>query len=550
MNKRFLSSSIIALLFLIGSASSAQTLAIQFFTSTDYSRPPSFVEQDLIYGRKALYNQGLELICSQDKVKVDIQGLGTYYTPLDLNNIPSGDYRVELTKTGYYPYLFTVNIKSDGRSSVEVNLKPYVVRLNLENLPPQSVVYINNQKIEGNSAEVTPGEVSLRIKAFGFEDFFQVIDVGTEGTQSFAPELIPRPFRFTAIDANRETLWLGDSPSQKIFRFAVRASAPGTGDYRIIRERDNSIVQQGPLIIERERTLLTLDFRDSDADATGAYRLEVSGSDKNNEDKLERSVTVSQGGKSRWRNSFTGSAGFLYCPEAGTLPAGVSQIQTGFNPSFTAVSLEDLVVPAFLTLRTGITDRIEITAGTALFLAQDTDSSSFDLHASGKFMIYGYEGDRAFAMSAALSANYNGKATAFGSVPPFDPYGGVTGVSLSVPLRFSAGIFSVLFTPEIRFSPSYPMKEPGGFTGGELYIWNYFKGALVLDTGPFSAALSAALQSPSYLHGGGGWPLYGGLEVSLSPGKTGFTVSLFGGIRHLSGDDPVGTAGLTAGFIW
>jgi len=253
MNKRFRTSTIILLLFLIGSASAAQTLAIQFFTSTDYSRPPSFLEQDLIYGRTSPYSQGLELICSQDKVKVDIQGLGTYYTPLDLNNIPPGDYRVELTKTGYYPYLFTVTIKSDGRSSVEVNLKPYQTRLNLEGLPPQSTVYINNQKIEGNSAEVTPGEVALRIKAFGYEDFFQVISVGSDGIESFEPELLPRPFQFTAIDVNRENLWLGDSPSQKIFRFAVKASAPGTGEYRIIRERDNNVVQRGPLNIESEK---------------------------------------------------------------------------------------------------------------------------------------------------------------------------------------------------------------------------------------------------------------------------------------------------------
>jgi len=291
-------------------------------------------------------------------------------------------------------------------------------------------------------------------------------------------------------------------------------------------------------------------MRDSRADATGGYRLEVRGSDTENDDDMVIHVSVLEGGKSRWRNSFTGSAGFLYCPEAGTLPAGVSQIQTGFNPAFTAASIEDLVVPAFLSLRTGITERIEITAGTALYLAQDTERSSFNLQASGKFMFFGHQGGRGFALSAALSANYNGKAADFGSVPPFDPYGGVTGISLSFPLRYSVGVFSVLLAPEFRFSPSYPMKEPGGFTGGELYIWNYFKGALVLDAGPFSAALSAALQSPSYLHGGNEWPLYGGLEFSLSPGKTGFTVSLFGGIRYLSNDNLMGTAGLTAGFIW
>ncbi|MBB6479164.1 PEGA domain-containing protein [Spirochaeta isovalerica] len=550
MSKRILLPSFLLFLFLLGSTAASQSLTINFYTSSDYRRSALFAAQDRIYDREVQYSQGLELICRQDKVKAEIQGLGTYYTPLDLNDIPPGDYRIQLSKTGFYPYQFTVTIKSNARSSVEVDLKPYLTSLNIDGLPSRSVIYINNNKIEGHKADVTPGDVSLRIKTFGYEDYFQVITVDAQEEQSFSPVLVPRDFSLSAIEVNRNTIWLGDSPSQKIVRFTVSATAPGTASYRIIRESDNSVVQEEILDIETEKTEIIFDLRKSGPAEAGVYHLEIKGEGLEDKDLQRITLMVSEGGKSRWRNSFSGTAGFLYCPEARTLPQGVSQIQTGFNPAFTGRSLDDLYIPAFLSLRTGITDRIEVTAGTTLFLSPQTEHSSFDFQASGKFMILGHDKNKGFALSASLSANYNGIAGNYGSVPPFDPYGGVTGLSLSLPVSFGIGLFSVVIAPEFRFSPSYPMTEPGGFQEGELYIWNYFKGAMSIDVGSFSAAFSMALQTPSYLHGGNEWPLYLGLESSLTPGSTGFTISLFGGLRYLSGDDLLGTAGLSAGFIW
>ncbi|MBN2657073.1 MAG: PEGA domain-containing protein [Spirochaetales bacterium] len=550
MNKRILFITFLAFLTFVNAAAPSQSLSISFFNSADYRRSSLFAVQDQIYDRNVSYNQGLELICRQDKVKAEISGLGSYYTPLDLDNIPPGDYRVQLSKTGYYPYQFSITIKSNSRSSVEVDLRPYLTKLNITGLPPEATVYINNRKIEGITAEVSPGEISLRIRAFGYEDFFKILSIGTEAEQTFTPQLMPREFGIASIETDRRSIWLGDSPSQKKFRFTVRSTTQGTGAYRIIRGKDNSIIQQGDLSLETEKTFITLDLKDISPDETGDYRLEVTGSDGDREDSKALEFSVFLGSRSRWRNSLAGSAGFLYCPDALTLPAGISQIQTGFNPSFTSRSIDDLYIPAFLSLRTAINDRIEITAGTALYISPEINNSSLDIQISGKFLILGHGNGRGFAISAALAANYNGISGDFGAVPPFDPYSGVSGLSLSVPIRYGSGIFSFVFAPEFRISPSYPMMSPGGFSEGELYIWNYFKGAAAIDAGPFTAALSAALQTPSYLHGGEDWPIYYGLDVSITPGTTGFTLSLFGGFRYLSGEDLLGTAGMSAGFLW
>lgn len=531
-------------------AAASQTVTINFYDSTNYERSVLFLEQDLIYGNTVTYNQGLELICLQDKVKAEIQGIGTLYTPLDLNDIPPGDYVVQLSKTGYYPHKFTIIIRSDGRSSVEVDLKPYSSLFTLEGLPEGAVVYINNQKIEGNSAEVMPGDVSLRIRAFGYDDYIQVINIGEEREQSFEPEMIRRDFALESIDSDRDTLWLGDSPSQKRFRLSLIAKSSGEGQYAIVRLADGKIVQAGSFSIDSEKTSFDFDLTERDSSAAGEYLVSVTGTDGETEVALEKPLSVRDGRKAQWRNNFTGIAGFLYCPGAETLPKGISQIQSGFNPSFTADSLDDLYIPAFLSVRTAVTDRLEIAFGTALYMSPLVDESSIDFFASGKFMILGYEGTDGFSLAAALGANYNGTAGDFGSVPAYDPYGGVSGISLSLPLQFRVSSFSFVVTPEFRIAPSYPMMVPGGFDGGELHIWNYFKGAIVLDRGIFSMALSGALQSPSYTTGSGRWPLYGGAEVVLTPGKTGFSLSLFGGVRYLSDDPLLGTAGITAGFLW
>lgn len=550
MNIRSVSVIISLLLFLTVFSVNSQTVNVRQFNSVDYQRQPLFQEQDQIYDRNKSFIQGLELICQQDKVKAEIQGYGTYFTPVDLDDVPPGEYRITLAKTGYYPYNLKITIKSGERSSVQVDLKPFLTQLILKDIPEDSLIYVNNQKIEGNIAEVTPGEVSLRIKAFGYEDFFQVITVDNKEKQVFLPALIRQEFGLTDLKVNRESIWKGDSKSQQFLRFTLCATAQGTGHYQLIREEDGLLIQEKDITIDSAEKNILFNLNAPAFSRSGTYKLLINASNGTVNEKMEKTVEVKEGGKSRWRNSITGSAGFLFCPEATTLPAHTSQIQTGFNPVFTAGSADDFYIPAFLSLRVGITERIEVTAGTALFLSPDVDGSAIDIQGSGKFMILGYSGDDPLALSIALSVNYNGTSGDYGTVPSFDPYAGVTGLSVIIPFQLKKGAFSFTLAPEFRIAPSYPMIEPGGFNEGELYIWNYIRGAVAWDKGIFTAALSASLQSPSYIQGGNQWPFYGGGEVILTPGRTGFSLSVYGGIRYLSKTPLLGTAGLTVGFLW
>lgn len=528
----------------------AQTITMNYFRASDYKRSPLFLEQDRISGLNFFFKQGLEIISVQDKVRTDIKGLGIYYTPVDLDGIPIGEYNVSMSKTGYYPSEFRVSISPEGRTSVEVDLKPLVTKIIVADLPENAIVYINNNKIDGREAYVPLGEASIRITAFGYEDFFSVININETEQQVFKAELQPKEFALTEMKSDRKGIWLSDSPSMRKIKYTVTADAPGSGHYTVIRHSDGMILEETDFVIEASKTSIIIDGNNSLYATPGDYTIEVSGTDSVKTGELTGDFSISEGTRVRWRNVFAASGGFLYCPDSRILPAGLSQVQTGFTAAFNTDNMEDLNVPAQLSFRSALSDRLEISGGTALYLSPAADSGSFDIYASGKFVITGLKSTDFFSLSALFSVNYNGLVSDFGTISAYDPFGGVSGLAIAFPAGISVGGFSFILSPEIRFSPSYPMTVQGGFSSGEFHIWNYIRGAVFWDRGIFSAALSAALQSPSYLGAGNKWPFYGGLDLSLTPGRTGFSFSLFGGFRYSDGDPVQISAGASAGFMF
>lgn len=537
-------------LLLTGTALFAQTVRTEVYQVNNYTRTPLFLEQDLIYERTVSFVQGLELICVQDKVKVEIEGIGTFYTPVDLNNIPAGDYSLTLSKTGYYPHHFRITISSDGRTSVVVELKEYLSTVILTGLPEDSIIYVNNQKVESHRMSLPIGDVSLRISAFGYEEYREIINITGDSEQIFKPELVKKDFNLRGVRPGRETLWTNDSPSQKKTIITVTADAPGTGDFSIIRASDGKTVQSGTLIFSQPKTEIPFDLNNLDPDINDLFLILINGTDGKIVSEVESEITVLKGSKSYWRNNLNGFSGFIYTPTAEVLPKGVSQLQTAVSPAYTAHSINDLFIPAIISLRTVPVQNLELGLGMGLYISTEQNETSLDLFASFKYSFFTNDGSNGFTLAAGLSANYIGLTSSFEAVPSYDPLAGLSGLSLILPFQFRVKPFTFVLTPEIRFSPSYPGIADGGFSGDTYYIWNYFRAAASIDLGGFSLALSAALQSPSYINSVNRWPFSAGLELNTTPGRSGFSFSLFAGMRYISGETIQFTSGLSAGFIF
>ncbi len=522
---------------------------MNIYNESNYIRSQLFLEQDLIYGRSVEFNQGLELICVQDKVKVEIRGYDTQYSPVDMNNISPGEYSIKLIKTGYYTAEFRVTITSDQRTSIFVNLKKYTSLLKIKNIPDEAEIYINSHKITKKPILIPFGENKINISLFGYEDYFMVINVINAEEYILTPELIKRKFAFNSLDINKEDIWLNDSKSQKKTKIIILADSPGTGTIEIKRESDNHIVASSFLSFDTFKTQYIFDINNKNI-KPGNYRISVQGSDASDSDFVESQITIHKGMKSYWRNNVSGFSGSIFCPSAETLPAGGAQLQTIVSSIFNTESISDIYVPAQLTLRIGITNSLEISLGTGLYISTETDKTAFNLFLSGKYSFITTDGSDGFTISTALSLNYNGKLSSFDKVPDYDPFANFTGLSIIIPLQYRIGILLFSIAPEFKFSPAYPGIDDGGFASGSFYLWNYFRGAVSLDLGEFSTGLSAALQSPSYINSNNQWPLFLGLDMNITPGETGFTGSIFIGFKYISTEPVKITSGISAGFIF
>ena len=527
------------------------TIDMVVYNSSNYERTEIFLEQDLIYGRTVQYEQGLELICFQDKVKVEISGYDTLYSPVDLDNIPAGDYTVKLIKTGYYPSEFRISISSNERTSVTVNMVRYTTLLIIESIPENSVIYINNQKVLKNTIEVPRGDNSIRISAFGYKDYSDIINIDNNEDYTLRPELIKRDFALNELEVSRETIWLNDSRSQKKSNIYIYADAPGNGILSIHRISDGKLIESHKMEFLSAKIEYIFNIENLAESATeDQYRISVEGSDNVNSDKTEKIITVKNGIKSIWRNNISGFSGLLFAPSAETLPGGGAQLQTAAGTIFNTNSMDDLYFPALMSLRVGILENLELSLGTGLNISNLADETSINLFISGKYSFFTTDGSDGFTLSTGLSVNYNGKISSFELIPSDDPFTRFSGISLVFPLQYRKGPFLFVLTPELKFSPSFPGIIDGGFIENQMYIWNYFRAAIAMDIGQFSTAISVALQSPSYINSNSQWPLFAGIEFNSTPGNSGFSFSVFGGIKYISGESIRISSGLSAGFIF
>jgi hypothetical protein len=520
------------------------------YSEENYSRTSLFKEQDLIYGKTTVFHPGLELICLQDKVEVEIGGYETMYTPVDINNMPAGDYSVKLRKTGFLTSQFRISISSSKRTSIIVNMLPYTTTLTLKDLPENSIIFINNKKIEGHSAEVPRGDNYLRISAFGYENYSQILKINSAEEVILKPELIKKEFGISEIDISRPVVWNNDSKSQKFCEISIFANAPGTGNISIIRLSDGKTLVSEDLIYDKIKTNYIFDLNAFPEKREESFSIIVKGESDGIEDTQQATLELKNGIKSLWRNTMTGLSGLIFVPTAETLPAGVSQFQTSISPVFNLESIDDFYIPALMSLRVSLLQNLEITFGAGLFLSPEMNESSIDVFASGKMNVFKTDGSDGFSLSTGISLNYNGKTSAYEYVPDYDPFAGLTGLSFAFPLQYRLGIFLAVFTPEIKISPSYPGLDNGGFSGDSLYVWNYLRWGIALDFGEVSGAISMALQTPSYGNGLDQWPLFMGLEISTTPGNSGFSGSIYTGVRYIKDEDLQIGSGISAGFIF
>lgn len=100
------------------------------------------------------YSGGLVVQSDPPSAQVKLNGkiLSGQYTPLELDNIPVGNQKLEISKTGYASHYETVEIMRNKTTTVKTKLKAMIGTLSIKVIPWGSI-YINN-KIQKASSDI------------------------------------------------------------------------------------------------------------------------------------------------------------------------------------------------------------------------------------------------------------------------------------------------------------------------------------------------------------------------------------------------------------
>jgi len=103
---------------------------------------------------------------------VILNGIDKGKTPCTLDRIPAGDSKLEISMTGFEPYVQTLKLAAGQQETLTAVLKPIPSTLTVISIPPKARVYVNDQ-FKGESPvtlkNMAPGSYRVRAELKGFE---------------------------------------------------------------------------------------------------------------------------------------------------------------------------------------------------------------------------------------------------------------------------------------------------------------------------------------------------------------------------------------------
>ena len=218
-------------------------VSVTEYGDEDYTRHHRMEEEDRLRGRSFSFAPGLEIICSVDDVNVTINGRPVGKTPWESSSTAPGVYRVGLRRRGFTPRELRVDVFSDRRVVVEVEMLPSTGRIRLSGVPGNAVIRFNRKRFAGDVLEVIAGTGVLIIHAFGWEAVESAVEVRAGEELVWHYPGAPVPFGLGAVSVSPGRLPVGDAGG---FRIGWRADAPGRGEL-VIRDPDGRAVHSEAL---------------------------------------------------------------------------------------------------------------------------------------------------------------------------------------------------------------------------------------------------------------------------------------------------------------
>lgn len=533
------------LLFIVPATLYAENISIKVYELEDYIRHPRMEEEDQLKGGNPAYRPGLEIISDIDDVEIRFFEESVGYTPAEWDNLSSGAYRVRMERTGYEIIEFWVQVQSDRRTVVFVEMGNATGTLVLHNIPENAEVSVNRIPVDGNIAELASGPGNLMVNAFGWKPVVETIEIAAGRILEWSYAGEKTSFALYEPQIRPSVLPAGD---RRGFRIDWRAAGPGSADIRIYDYSDTEYTAIPFGISTGTGTVYwspsTLEGYDV---PEGEYRVVLAGTGYDDtRDSAESTLAVDNRFKREPRPLMYLLPGLMYAPGTAMLPPGIWQVATGAGIDIDTGSGAGYAgVPAGLGIRVAPGKRWELSGRFGMKARDPFDDTSLYLSLSGTWRMVPSSGQ--FQANLSLLYHHEGMAVDFAAIPEKTPGMALPGLQLSVPMEYAIGDFSIVLTPSANLffagnDPSQWRLAPPARFAGSLGSGIYY------ETGRYLAGFSTAVRSPDVSGDILDWTMWSALEGRFDlPGEASYFAG-WCGMRYLD-TDPVISLGVEFGMI-
>jgi len=455
--------------------------------------------------------QGLEILSDPEDAAVYLNNDFAGTTPLMIEGISQGRYRVTIVKQGYYEHNNWINYYSDHliyHADLEAITGFIMVNADQQN----AEISVGDQHISsGNNIKIPIGRYQVMVRAFGYEDYSTAVQITEGALTSLSVKLEKAEFNLSPLALSRNAFNPANFGSLGKARISFDVTAPGSATVLIVEKATGAEVGSfslGPFTTWEQS--FEWDGRRSDGGTLpdGGYQIIVKAlaaqpaADPVAESgpaplshqfieqaliRLDSSIIIT------YRSLWNGSSGLLYAPSPEVLPWPDMQLS-----SLVLVHVEpnngdySYRAPWNLGLRLGLKNNLEFTALVG-FIAGYYQDIPLYAAASLKSPVFAAGQNPGIESAALIKLSYQQVTT--------DTMADFTGLSGGFPLRLKLSSFSILLSPEIIISPWQVSYSDSGRQEPFPYVWMYGKGGILFDSGPVVAGLSVAFRSIPFSQG-------------------------------------------------
>lgn len=450
---------------------------------------------------------GLEVQTTPSDAQVYLNGTFIGDTPLLYTNFSAGTYKITISKRGYYDSVRWMRLDPTAYTVLQTDLTPKTGYLYLTVTPPDAEVFLDGLPSQAGTHQLPIGPHTVRVRAFGYEDWQRTVGVQENQTVSLAAVLARAPFRISGLSASKSVVSPRNPGALGRVVFSFDVTTRGEGTLTIAGPGGAQVLKHQFPTFTRRKQSMTWNGRSQDGTLVpnGTYEVSVSGRENSTSAPSTQSieVTVDRGALIGLRSMLSGTAGLLFAGTPEVLPVSsyaISALMIAHADSTGAI------IPAQLSFRAVPRAGIELDGQGTVELTS-THATPFSVGLAAKFALLRPDAGNGLSAAVSVKGTYLSGTTS-------DTLTNFTGLSVGLPLEYRVGAFGVVAMPEVIAAP-YAASYTSTVPSFSPTFWAYGRGGVFLDFGSVVTGLSFALRSQSFANGLGlsSVPLALGWEV-------------------------------------